>query len=298
MKQPFHILSAVLLALVLTQCSRIHETSPEYEAGILKWRHDRIERLKSKNGWLNLAGLYWLKEGYNSIGSDSSCTIVFPPDAAPFLGSIFLKGDSIWYDPEGITDIYLDGAAAEKKILVSDEKGTPSLLESGSFAWYVIKREGTYAIRLRNYNNPAIEKLREIPSYPVTRQWRIVAEFFPFDSARTLETITVTGRVDTNICPGELVFRKGFRKYTLLPILEGSELFIIFADKTNGIETYGNGRFLYATLPDQANKVILDFNKAYNPPCALTPFANCPMPPRENILDLEVSAGEKEVHLY
>jgi uncharacterized protein (DUF1684 family) len=181
-------------------------------------------------------------------------------------------------------------------IIISDEGGNPSLMESGNIAWYIIKREGRYGIRLRDYNHPRIASLDHIPHYDASLEWKITADFIPCDSVRKIETVTVTGRTDISNCPGELVFRKGYKKYRLLPILEGKELFIIFADKTNGIETYGNGRFLYANLPDSSDKVILDFNKAYNPPCALTPFATCPMPPKENILDLSVEAGEKEIH--
>jgi hypothetical protein len=170
-------------------------------------------------------------------------------------------------------------------------------MESGSLGWYIIKRDGQYGIRLRDYQHPRIEQLKSIPSYETSQDWRFVADFEPFDSIRKIETVTITGGTEISNCPGELVFRKGMKKYRLLPFSEGNNFFIIFADKTNGIETYGNGRFMYCPLPDSSGKVILDFNKAYNPPCAFSPFATCPMPPRANILDLRIEAGEKEVHL-
>jgi len=283
--------------MVATTYSCQDAPDANYKKEISQWREARMERLKSKTGWLNLAGLFWLEEGENSFGSDSSNSIVFPKSAAPFYGSIFKTGDSILLKPSTNPEITVNGQKAGETHLLSDDSGNPTLMESGSIAWYIIKREDRYAIRLRDYNHPRIAALDSIPCYETSEKWRVVAEFIPFDTLRQVETTTATGRVDISNCPGELVFRIGFKKYTLLPFLEGDELFIIVADKTNGVETYGNGRFMYAALPDSLNKVILDFNKAYNPPCALSPFANCPMPPRENILDLRIEAGEKEVHI-
>ncbi len=287
----------LLLLMVATTYSCQDAPDANYKKEISQWREARMERLKSKTGWLNLAGLFWLEEGENSFGSDSSNSIVFPKSAAPFYGSIFKTGDSILLKPSTNPEITVNGQKAGETHLLSDDSGNPTLMESGSIAWYIIKREDRYAIRLRDYNHPRIAALDSIPCYETSEKWRVVAEFIPFDTLRQVETTTATGRVDISNCPGELVFRIGFKKYTLLPFLEGDELFIIVADKTNGVETYGNGRFMYAALPDSLNKVILDFNKAYNPPCALSPFANCPMPPRENILDLRIEAGEKEVHI-
>lgn len=292
MKSPKLLLIALSILLISESCIDVN-----YVKEISDWQQSRMERLKGKNGWLNLAGLFWLKEGENSFGSDSTNTIVFPPNAPAFLGSIVKTGDSISLICNEGVEIRIDGLLTEKANLLSDDKGKPSLMESGSLAWFIIKRDGRFGIRLRDYEHPRIAKLNHIPAYPVSESWRIEADFVPYDSIRKIEIATVTGGTELNICEGQLIFKKGFQKYTLLPFSEGENLFIIFADKTNGIETYGNGRFLYASKPDANNKVIIDFNKAYNPPCAFSPFATCPMPPHENILNLKVIAGEKEVHL-
>jgi uncharacterized protein len=268
-----------------------------YEKEMTSWREARIERLKSKSGWLNLAGLFWLKEGVNTFGSDSSNTIIFPTNAEPFYGSITKSGDSIFLKTSADAKIKIDNIDVTESILKSDDSGKPSLMESGSLAWFIIKRDELYGIRLRDFNHPRIKKLEYIPCFETSSGWKFVADFIPYDSIRNIEVATAIGGIEISKCPGELVFRKGLKKYTLLPFSEGNDFFIIFADKTNGIETYGNGRFLYAVMPDSANKVTLDFNKAYNPPCAFSPFATCPMPPRENILDLKIEAGEKAVHL-
>jgi len=272
-------------------------TNDVYKKEILDWQESRIERLKSKTGWLNLAGLYWLKEGENTFGADSANSIIFPANASAFLGSITLSGDSLFLKISPTSGITSDGKEISEMPLSSDAAGKPSLMESGNFAWFIIKRDGRYAIRLRDFKHPRLTKLEHIPCYEISEEWNIEAEFIPYDSIRKIEIATVTGGTEISNCPGELVFRKGLKKYTLLPFAEGDEFFIIFADKTNGIETYGNGRFMYASRPDSNNKVMLDFNKAYNPPCAFSPFATCPMPPRENILGLEITAGEMEVHL-
>ena len=288
------ILPAVLL-LSLLSCS--NNSRNDFRSDIASWRRQRIERLKSPEGWLNLAGLFWLKEGHNSLGSDSSNSILFPSGTAPFLGEFIKNGDSISYVPPSDNKVSLNGIPAAEGTVVSDDRGKPDLFASGSFAWYIIKRDSLYGIRLRDYNHTRIKQLDSIPSYPASEEWRIKARFIPFDSAMNIEVATVIGGREISQCPGKLVFRKGLRKYTLLPFSEGDSFFIIFADRTNGRETYGNGRFLYSALPDSAGEVVLDFNKAYNPPCAFSPFATCPMPPRENLLALEVLAGEKEVHL-
>ncbi len=288
------LLCVFSVLLLVFSCVNIPDAA--YQQEISDWQTSRIERLKSKNGWLNLAGLFWLKDGENSFGSDSSNSIIFPSGSEGFLGSIIKSGDSLRLICNTNANITIDGLSVNEALLNADDTGKPNLMISGSYAWLIIKRDGRYGIRLRDYNHPRIAKLDSIPCYKTSEEWRIEAEFVPYESIRKMEIATVIGGTEISNCPGELVFRKGLKKYTLLPFAEGDAFFIIFADKTNGIETYGNGRFLYTSKPDPSNKVAIDFNKAYNPPCAFSPFATCPMPPKENILDLEVFAGEKEVH--
>ncbi len=290
------ILILLLIFVVIPFACR---DSPDtrYEKEIASWREARLERLKSKTGWLNLAGLYWLNEGINTFGSDSSNLIVFPSNAIPFFGSIQKTGDNLLFIAAKGSEVTVDGELVPQASLLSDATGKASLMEYGSMAWYIIKRDEQYGIRLRDYKHPRIGQMDSIPCYETSENWKIVADYIPFDSILKIEIATATGGTEVSNCPGKLVFRKGLKRYTLLPFSEGNDFFIIVADKTNGIETYGNGRYMYASLPDSTNKVILDFNKAYNPPCAFSPFATCPMPPRENILDLRIEAGEKEVHL-
>jgi uncharacterized protein len=290
-----YLISLLLLCIIIPSCN--NKKNPAYESEILNWHKERIERLKSHTGWLNLAGLFWLKEGENTIGSDSSNTVIFPANAGDFYGTLIKHGDSITFTAFKGSKVTVDGTFCDKSSIRTDASGKPSLFEAGDLAWFIIKRDSLYGIRLRDYTHPRIKQLDSIPCYGISEKWKITTDFVPFDSIMKIEVATIIGGKEINNCPGKLVFRKGLKKYSLYPFSEGKEFFIIFADHTNGIETYGNGRFLYASLPDSSGHVVLDFNKAYNPPCAFSPFATCPMPPRENILNLSINAGEKEVHM-
>ena len=150
-------------------------------------------------------------------------------------------------------------------------------------------------IRLRDSENPRIAGFTGIERFPVSEKWRIEAQFKPYDSVKIISVPTVLGTIDQSPCTGALVFEIDGREYSLDPITdEGSPgFFIIFGDATNGKETYGAGRFLGAEAAGPGGKVILDFNKAYNPPCAFSPFATCPLPPKQNVLPVAVTAGEK-----
>jgi uncharacterized protein (DUF1684 family) len=265
---------------------------------IQEWKAQRIERLKSKTGWVNLAGLLWLEEGVNSFGSDSSNRVVLPQKAAPFCGTLTLTGGRVTLEASEESGITSDGQKVTSLELKDDASGKPTLIEQGDLAWFIIKRGDRYAIRLRDYRHPNLEKLDSIPSYPVQTSYVVEATLRPFDEPRTMEVATpVPGFTEEYQCPGELHFRLDGKDLILLPFGEGKDYFLVFADETTGIETYGAGRFMYAAA-DSTGRIILDFNRAYNPPCAFTPYATCPMPPRENFLPIAVEAGEKNVHLF
>lgn len=268
-----------------------------YHAEIENWQYQRLERLKSKTGWLNLAGLYWLKEGQNSIGSDSANSIIFPANAPAFCGIIIKTGDSLSFTHDPHTDIKINGETTASEILFSDASSNPTLYETGSLSWFIIKRGSEYGIRLRDFNHPRIDKLDHIPVYPTDPKWKKSAKFIPFDKPDTIQVATMTGGAEDYEVPGKLVFWHHFKKYEVLPFTSGQGFFIIIGDKTSAKETYAAGRFMYTDGPDEKNRVILDFNKAYNPPCAFSPFATCPLPPPENRMDLAITAGEQAVHL-
>jgi uncharacterized protein (DUF1684 family) len=148
--------------------------------------------------------------------------------------------------------------------------------------------------------NPDIDKVNDIPTYPVDVNWRIEAEYQPYAVPKKLAIENVIGMVDTQLCYGSLNFKIGDNEYELLPIGDGKKekLFLMFADETSSRETYDGGRYLSIEMPDSSGKTIIDFNRAVNPPCAFTEYATCPKPPSENLLTFKVTAGEKKVDLH
>ena len=276
-------------------CNKIKEKgNPAYIASIHQWHQNRIERLKKESGWLNLIGLYWLSEGENTFGSDPSNKVIFPKEKAPaFIGTILLKdGKASIKINKGIY-VTSNGKPVSELSLVSDSADNATLLSLGSLRWVFITRSGKYGIRLRDVEAPLVKEFRGIETYPVNEDWRLNAKFVPYSQPKVISVSTIIGTVEKDTVPGSLNFEVNGNEYKLDPIEEGNKFFIIFADKTNGIETYGAGRFLYSSKPDSAGNVVLDFNKAYNPPCAFTKFATCPLPPEQNYLKLDVTAGEK-----
>jgi len=287
------LLPILMLAHACNRSSPLIQDEPAYIESIEQWQHDRLEGLKAKDGWLNLVGIYWLKEGEQSFGSHPSNDIVFPEKAAAFIGTLKLTDESIHIKVNDDVELYFENERIQELELNYDSSGEPSYITHGDFAWYIMKRHTSLAIRLRDYKNPAIEALDHIPSYPIDPDYVVEATLKPFDAPRTITVNTPFQDYTQDYqCPGELEFKVKGEKLKLLPFTSGDGYFIIISDETSALETYGGGRFMY-TYPDSTGRIILDFNKAYNPPCAVTPFAACPMPPPENLLPVKIEAGEK-----
>ena len=177
----------------------------------------------------------------------------------------------------------------------SDEDHELTVLVYGSLNFYVIVRSGTFGIRAKDEKWAERVEFAGIPSYPVDERWKIDAKLIPHETPQVLSIIDVNDMKASRPTPGTLVFEIESRTYELTPIAApgAEQLFIILGDETNGMETYAAGRFLYADAPDESGRVVLDFNKTYNPPCAFTDFATCPLPPRQNHLQVRITAGEK-----
>jgi uncharacterized protein (DUF1684 family) len=167
-------------------------------------------------------------------------------------------------------------------------------MEHGSLLWFVIKRDDQYGVRLRDHESDGVKNFHGIERYPVDVSWRIEARFEKAEPGKTIDITNILGQTTPNPCPGTLVFDIDGKEFRLDAILEGGpDLFVIFGDDTNEKETYPSGRYIYVNPPDESGKVIIDFNKSYNPPCAFTAFATCPLPPRQNVLPVRITAGEK-----
>ncbi|HEU4663980.1 MAG TPA: DUF1684 domain-containing protein [Dokdonella sp.] len=266
----------------------------DYTREIESWRAQRVERLKAPGCWLSLIGLHWLKDGANSVGSAKGNDIVLAKGPAK-LGTITLKDGKVSMALDAKSGATVDGKPTQSAELLDDSHETPTTVAFGSASFYVIDRNGRKALRVKDTEAKTRSGFKGIDSFPIDPSWRIEAKFEPFKPAHTLEIPTVLDTVDKMTVPGKVTFVRDGKSYTLLPVLEtddAKELWFIFADRTSGKETYGT-RFLYADLPKDG-KVTVDFNKAYNPPCAFTPHATCPLAPPENRLDLRVTAGEKK----
>ncbi len=288
------------LTLMASGCNSSHPVIEDEEAYIQEmeaWQQSRLDRLKGERGWLNLAGLYWLGEGENSFGSDPGNDIIFPQKADAFCGSLMLSDQEVTLKvKEGVR--ITNGDTPVTTLTLNDDQTKPTTyLQQGDLAWNIIKRGEKYGIRLRDYKHPRLEALDHIPAYPINTEYVVEAKLLPFDEPRTFTVATpVEGFTESYQCPGELHFEIRDEELVLYPFISGEGYFLIIADETTGMETYGAGRFMYSD-PDSSGRIILDFNKAYNPPCAFTPFATCPMPPKENFLPVAIEAGEKSVHL-
>lgn len=251
------------------------------------WRAQRAANLRKPEGWLTVAGLLWLQEGENRFGSDPSNDLVFPGRVPARLGVARVEGGRVTVSVDPSADVRLQGEPVTEVALVADE----TVLTCGPVSWFLIERGGRPAFRVRDQEAKTLREFRGLDWFPVDPAWRVEARLEPGE--RKVKVPTILGTTEEATSPGVLVFEVGGRPGRLVTVEEGDQLFVIFADRTNGRETYGSGRFLYAAKPDAGGRTVLDFNRATCPPCAYTPYASCPLPPPGNRLDLEVRAGEK-----
>lgn len=289
-----YIVSLLLIAF-FTGCEKSLEekASPLYKQEITKWQNERIENLKKETGWLNLAGLYWLQPGANTFGSGLDNDILFPETAPQKIGTFYLTAGnvSVKFSTSGakVNEEIMDNA-----LLKDDLSGSADIMSLGRYKWFVIKRGDKLGIRLRDLEAELVKNFPGIERYPIDDDWRITAKFIPYLPPKIIAVPNVLGTIEPEISPGYLKFAKDNKQFTLDVIDGGDKLFLIFADETSGEETYGAGRFLYSDKPDSTSTVVLDFNKAYNPPCAFSKYATCPLPPKQNNLHLRITAGEKK----
>ncbi len=226
----------------------------------LRWRQERLARLTAPDGWLSVVGLCWLEQGANTVGSDERNAVVLPagPDR---LGDVFVSGDAAEWHPVGGTP----------QPLQSDAAGTPTILRHDAIEFFIIARDGQLALRIRDRNAVARRDFKGIDCFFYDPAWRIVAKW-----------------------DGECArFDHAGRRHSLRPQNpEATPLHFVFGDASSGRETYGGGRFLYAD-PPRDGRLVLDFNRAVNPPCVFTAYATCPLPAPENRLPFRLAAGEK-----
>ncbi len=291
------LLLAASFAGVQVMSANVETGKPtaEYTKQIETWRAQRVERLKAPNGWLSLIGLHWLKDGRNSVGSAKDNDVVLAKGPA-HLGAVTVKDGKATIELDAKAGATIDGKKAKSAELLDDSHEKPTTIAFGTASFYLVDRSGKKGLRVKDSAAETRTHFLGIDNYPIDASWRVEAKWEPFTPAHSLDIPTVLGTVDKMPVPGKAVFTRDGKTYELLPVLEepdAKEVWFIFADRSSGKETYGSGRFLYADMPKDG-RIVIDFNKAYNPPCAFTPYATCPLAPPENRLDLSVTAGEKK----
>lgn len=266
----------------------------EYEQEIAAWQAKRDAELRDPDGWLTLAGLFWLKPGRIRFGGDSSNHIHFPGLSAPSLGEFIVSDDGVEVAIAPGVEVTHEGTRVSQMALTSGETDGP-VLAYGPLRWFVMRRDGRWVVRLRDRSHPALAEFHGVEYFPVDPTWRVTARLVAHPTPVTIPVPTILGSVNQTPSPGILNFLLNGAEQRLVALGQtDSPLSLIFADATSGQETYGSGRFLTVDAPNAGGETVIDFNRAYNPPCAFTPFATCPLPPAGNRLAIPITAGEKK----
>ena len=268
----------------------------DYLNNIETWHQQRLDTLTQPDGFLTLVGLPWLKQGENKIGSLSSNDAVFPKGLPEVIGTIDVGEEKIVLTVEIGVEVKVENTAVSKTQLFTDaDPNGPTIVQMGSVNWFVIKRGDALGIRIRDNQSPRRLEFQGIERFPVDPVWQVEGHFEPWSAPKTVPIPTILGTPEDMISPGviHLTFPEKPVTLTALKSRVPNQFFLVIADETSGKESYGGGRFLMSEALGENGRVIVDFNKAYNPPCAFSPYATCPRPPAENRISVAIPAGEK-----
>jgi len=299
--------SLMLLALAVTACKDEEAARQAAEAKVQAfastqqaWRDERRAKLTQPDGWTSLVGLHWIEQGEHYFGSDADNGIRLAVGPA-HVGMLSRKDDSLRFVPEKGAALTLNGEPLTGAVTLlsdADPEGPSKLgFDDGKGLITVIKRADRYAFRVKHADAPTRTGFKGIEYWPGGNDWIITAKFVPNAPGKVIPIANIIGTTENVPNPGAVEFQRDGKTIRIEALDEGDGgLSLIFADRTSGHGSYPAGRFLDAAKPDAAGNIVLDFNKSYNPPCAFTAFATCPLPPPENRLDLEIVAGEKTYH--
>lgn len=287
---------ASLMAACGASDADVSDLDPAYVSEVEAWRVERLAELKAEDGYINLAGLYWLQQETSRFGSAGDNDIVFPESAPAYMGEFTMTPDGVQMTLNDGLDARVNGDPVSSMLMLDDTSDSPVTVTMGSLAWLVVNREKQFAVRLRDFEHPALTSLPPIPSFDIDPEWRVEAKLLPFDEPKIMEVGTVIEGLGYNpVSPGIMAFEYDGVRYELEAYVTGDTLFFVFGDRTNGRDTYPAGRFLHSAHPDENGKTILDFNKSYNPPCAFGDFSTCPVASPKNRLPIRMEAGEKYI---
>ncbi len=288
--------SLFALPLVADQTVVSDLQTQHHQQAIEAWRVSRHESLTRPDGWLTLVGLEWLKEGVNRVGSAADNDIQLAGGPA-YWGRVSLQNNQLRFTNLDNESVRINNEVLAQVELVPDTEGKPTLVTSGALSFYAIFRE-SYALRIKDSQAKTLLNFKGVDNYAINTAWRIEGRLVLAAEGEGIEIANVLGQISESPVFGTFEFDMNGKTLSLLGLgSEGSEdIWFIFADRTNGHGSYGAGRFLYSEGMPKNGRLTVDFNKAYNPPCAFNAYSTCPLPPKQNRLDLFVTAGEKEFH--
>ncbi|MGB8981091.1 MAG: DUF1684 domain-containing protein [Anaerolineales bacterium] len=264
----------------------------EYQSGILEWRREVDNNLRRENGWLALAGLFWLRMGTNLIGSDPGSDILLPERAPKRLGTFDFNGDNVKLNVEADLPLEVNGQPAKSAVLDADQEDVPSFITFDNMRMVVVRRSKGVGIRLWDNTREARRLFPSRQWYPIREELRVPAAYTRYETPKVVKMPDILGAMLDEPMQGFVSFELNGRKYELMvEELADGRLFVQFMDLTNGKTTYPSGRYHY-TEAHRDGRVFIDFNKAYSPPCAFTDYATCTFPPQENRLNVAIEAGE------
>ena len=283
-----------LLAVAGPAFAQAIAADPAYAKSVKDWRARAEESLRRDNGWLTLAGRYPLKPGENTFGTAKTNDIVFPPGLGPAgMGSVWVEPGKVTVKlVEGFRMKAWDGEFGERVMGTDADKR--DWVSAGRTAFHIIERNGRYILRLADNQSEVRKQFGGRVWYDVDDNYRVNAKFVPYNPPRKIAIVNVLDEISDEPSPGYVEFEIFGRPYRLDVVGDDEGLFIIFKDATANATTYGSGRFLFVNEKPAPGQVFrLDFNRAYNPPCAFSEFTTCPLPPKQNILNTRIEAGEK-----
>lgn len=277
----------------------------EHETQVLAWRRARLARLTASDSWLSLVGRFALGQGRSSVGADAEADIVLPAERAPLaVGSFERDGALVRFTPAPDVSLSLHGRRGIEPLVAgvpvdvqTDRDGPIEKLALGELTLEITEQPAGMFVRVRDPNSPTRRDFAGIDYYPIDPKWRVVARLERYEPSRSIELGYEGGSTEVSESPGAAVFEVDGVSYRLEPafINNRGRLYLVFRDETARDATYGAGRFLYAPLPE-GDRVLLDFNQAFSPPCAFTAYAACPMAPLQNRIPVRIEAGEKHRH--
>lgn len=292
----------LVASLVLAACGTESVEDLPYDAdahreAVESWRQWRHDQLTRPDGWLSLVGLYWLEPGDNWLGSADDNKLVYDSSGVPpRLGVFRVAGDSVMFiAAEGVSPS-VDDEPVESVLAHDGGEGSGPVIAWDTLRWNVMVRQGEFAVRLKDASSVVLTSFESIDNFQLAAEWHRSGRYVGYEPAKIIKVPNVLGTVADVESPGAAVFEIDGKTYRLDLWKDSDDsvnFFTAFGDQSNNESTYGAGRFLWIDAPDDQGRVVVDFNRSYNPPCAFTVFATCPLPPQQNRLPLRIEAGER-----